>query len=85
MVSFDLKDRIAMVTGASRGIGRAIAEMLAEQGAEVIVVSRRMESLEPVAAGIREKGGKAVALAALRILICYTQRLARISADWTSW
>jgi NAD(P)-dependent dehydrogenase (short-subunit alcohol dehydrogenase family) len=63
MVSFDLKDRIAMVTGASRGIGRAIAEMLAEQGAEVIVVSRRMESLEPVAAGIREKGGKAAALA----------------------
>ncbi|WP_319409139.1 SDR family oxidoreductase [uncultured Desulfosarcina sp.] len=63
MVSFDLKDRVAMVTGASRGIGRAIAETLAEKGAEVIVVSRKMESLEPVAAGICEKGGKAAAFA----------------------
>ncbi|MCB2145303.1 MAG: SDR family oxidoreductase [Deltaproteobacteria bacterium] len=63
MVSFDLKDRIAMVTGASRGIGRAIAETLAEHGAEVIVVSRKLGSLEPVAADIRERGGKAVAFA----------------------
>ena len=63
MVSFDLKDRIALVTGASRGIGRAIAETLAEQGAELIVVSRKLESLETVAAGIREKGGKAACFA----------------------
>ena len=63
MVSFDLKDRIALVTGASRGIGRAIAETLAEHGAELIVVSRKLESLETVAAGIREKGGKAVCFA----------------------
>ncbi|MDX2453574.1 SDR family oxidoreductase [Desulfosarcina sp.] len=63
MVSFDLKGRIALVTGASRGIGQAIAETLAEQGAEMIVVSRKLESLETVAAGIREKGGKAVCFA----------------------
>jgi len=63
MVSFDLKDRIAIVTGASRGIGRAIAETLAEYGAETILVSRNQKDLETVAAGIREKGGRATAMA----------------------
>jgi NAD(P)-dependent dehydrogenase (short-subunit alcohol dehydrogenase family) len=63
MVSFDLKGRIALVTGASRGIGRAIAETLAAHGAELIVVSRKLEGLETVAAGIHQKGGKATCLA----------------------
>jgi NAD(P)-dependent dehydrogenase (short-subunit alcohol dehydrogenase family) len=63
MVSFDLKDRIALVTGASRGIGRAIAETLAGQGAETVLVSRRQERLDSVATGICEKGGKAAGLA----------------------
>jgi NAD(P)-dependent dehydrogenase (short-subunit alcohol dehydrogenase family) len=63
MVSFDLKDRIAIVTGASRGIGRAIAETLAECGAEAILVSRNQKILETVAAEIREKGGRATAMA----------------------
>ena len=72
MVSFDLKGRIALVTGASRGIGRAIAETLAERGAELIVVSRKLENLETVAAGIREKGGKAACFA------CNMGRLADI-------
>lgn len=63
MVSFDLSNRIALVTGASRGIGQAIAETYAEHGAEVILVSRKQEALEEVAGGIRAKGGKAVAMA----------------------
>jgi NAD(P)-dependent dehydrogenase (short-subunit alcohol dehydrogenase family) len=63
MVSFDIKDRVALVTGASRGIGRAIAETLAEQGAETVLVSRRQESLDLIAAGICEKGGKAAGFA----------------------
>ena len=63
MLSFDLKDRIALVTGASRGIGRAIAETLAEYGAEVILVSRKIEDLEIVAEGIRGKNRKATAIA----------------------
>jgi NAD(P)-dependent dehydrogenase (short-subunit alcohol dehydrogenase family) len=63
MVSFNLSGRIALVTGASRGIGRAIAEKLAECGAEVILVSRNIESLETVATAIREKKGNAFAFA----------------------
>ena len=63
MVSFDLKDRIALVTGASRGIGRAVAETLAEHGAQLIMVSRKEKNLETVAAGIRGQGGKATCLA----------------------
>jgi len=63
MVSFDLKNRIALITGASRGIGRAVAETLAEYGAETILVSRSQKDLETVAAGIRGKGGRAAAMA----------------------
>ena len=63
MKPFDLTDRIALVTGASRGIGQAIAEALADQGAELILVSRKQENLESVAAGIRDNGGNATAMA----------------------
>jgi NAD(P)-dependent dehydrogenase (short-subunit alcohol dehydrogenase family) len=57
-VDFSLKDKIAVVTGASRGIGEAIARTLAEYNAHVIVVSRKIEGLEKVAYDIKEKGGK---------------------------
>jgi len=60
---FDLSGRIALVTGASRGIGEAIARLLAQHGAEVVVSSRKLDSCEAVAAQIREGGGKAHALA----------------------
>jgi len=63
MVSLRLDGKIALVTGASRGIGRSIAQTLAEYGAEVILVSRKMESLSQVAKEITENGGKALPLA----------------------
>lgn len=63
MVSFDLNGRIALVTGASRGIGRAIAETLASHGAEVIAVSRKQAGVDAVAEAIRANGGKAVGFA----------------------
>lgn len=61
---FDLHGRIALITGASRGIGEATARLLAEQGAHVIVSSRKQEELDKVAAAIQKTGGKATAIAA---------------------
>ncbi|MGF6637077.1 NAD(P)-dependent dehydrogenase (short-subunit alcohol dehydrogenase family) [Paraburkholderia sp. MM5496-R1] len=58
---FDLQGKIALVTGASRGIGEEIAKLLAEQGAHVIVSSRKLEDCETVARGIKEAGGSAEA------------------------
>lgn len=63
MVDFSLKDRIALVTGASRGIGQAIAETFAAHGAHVILVSRKQEGLEKVLSIIKEAGGSAEAIA----------------------
>lgn len=61
---FDLHGRIALITGASRGIGEATAKLLAEQGAHVIVSSRKQEELDKVVAAIQKTGGKATAIAA---------------------
>jgi len=56
---FDLAGRVALVTGGSRGIGRAIAHLLARHGATVVVTSRKLEGCEAVAAEIRAAGGPA--------------------------
>ncbi len=61
---FRLDNKIALVSGASRGIGEAIAHGIAEQGAHVIVSSRKQEGCEAVAQAIRDNGGQATAMAA---------------------
>lgn len=60
---FDLSGKIALVSGASRGIGEAAAKLLAAHGAHVITSSRRAEACEKVAADIRAAGGQASAFA----------------------
>ena len=60
----DLSGKVAIVTGASKGIGQAIAVGLAEFGATVVVSSRKQEAVDLVAARIRDAGGKAAAIAA---------------------
>lgn len=60
---FDLDGKIAFVSGASRGIGEAIAKLLAQQGAHVIVSSRKIDDCQKVADAIIADGGKATAVA----------------------
>lgn len=71
---FDLDGKIALVTGASRGIGEAIAKLLAQQGAHVIVTSRKIEGCQEVADAIVAAGGKATAMA------CHIGEMAQITA-----
>lgn len=59
-----LDGRVAVVTGASKGIGEAIARALADYGARVVVSSRKQEAVDAVAASIRDAGGEATGIAA---------------------
>lgn len=71
---FDLSSKVAVVTGASRGIGESIAKLLAARGAHVVVSSRKLEACEEVAQSIRDSGGKASAFA------CHVGEMAQITA-----
>ncbi len=59
MSSGRLKDRIALITGASRGIGRAVAIRFAQEGAHVLLLARKLKALEAVDDAIKAAGGKA--------------------------
>jgi NAD(P)-dependent dehydrogenase (short-subunit alcohol dehydrogenase family) len=61
--NYSLQHKVAIVTGASKGIGEAIARHLAVQGAQVVVSSRKIDDVEKVAEQIRSEGNKAVAIA----------------------
>lgn len=58
-----LEGKVAIVTGASSGIGRAAAFLFARQGARVVVAARRVEALEQLVGEITEQGGEAAMLA----------------------
>ncbi|WP_342249933.1 SDR family oxidoreductase [Sphingomonas sp. OTU376] len=60
---FDLAGKVAIVTGSSRGIGKASAEALADAGAKVVISSRKQDACDAVAAEINAKHGEGTALA----------------------
>ncbi len=59
---FDLSGKVAVITGSTKGIGRAMAEALAEHGARVVITSRKADLCDEVAAGINTAGGEAIAV-----------------------
>ena len=71
---FDLTGKVAVITGSSRGIGRASAELLAQLGAKVVVSSRKADACEEVADGIRKTGGDA------HVIACNISRKAEVEA-----
>jgi len=74
MPSFGLENKVAIITGGSRGIGEAIAQAYAEAGAQVVVASRKLDNVQPVADAIVAAGGQALAVA------CHTGDRAQVSA-----
>jgi NAD(P)-dependent dehydrogenase (short-subunit alcohol dehydrogenase family) len=62
MSLFDLSGKVAIITGSTKGIGKAIAERMAEQGANVVISSRNQDVCDDVAADIVAKGGRAIGI-----------------------
>ena len=80
---FDMQGQVALITGSSKGIGRAIAERMAQHGARVVISSRKQDACDNVAAQIVTAGGEAIAVA------CYLGRkdelqalVGRTTAKW---
>lgn len=63
MSLFDMTGQVALITGSSRGIGKATAEAMAEQGAKVVISSRKADACEATAAGINAQFGDGTAIA----------------------
>ena len=79
----DLNDKVAIVTGASRGIGKAIANQLSNCGAKVVLVARNAEALDSVEESINSQGGNAVAMQGdISSLHSFTEIAANTVSKW---
>jgi 7-alpha-hydroxysteroid dehydrogenase len=78
---FRVDDQVAVITGAGRGIGAATAVALAEAGADVVLSARHEDQLEQVAAAVRERGRRAVVVAADLMDLAAVGRLAHTAYD----
>ncbi|MBT5906760.1 MAG: SDR family NAD(P)-dependent oxidoreductase, partial [Gammaproteobacteria bacterium] len=63
MSLFSLEGKVALITGSTKGIGKAIAQRMAEQGATVVISSRNQDACDEVAAEITARGNKAIGVA----------------------
>ena len=63
MSLFDLEGKVALITGSTKGIGKAIAKRMSEQGAKIVISSRNQELCDEVASEINGSGGTAIAVA----------------------
>jgi NAD(P)-dependent dehydrogenase (short-subunit alcohol dehydrogenase family) len=63
MSLFDMSGKVAVITGSTRGIGRAIAERMAEHGAKVVISSRKQDVCDQVAKEVNDKFGKGASIA----------------------
>ena len=77
-----LENKVALITGAGSGIGKAIAQLFAQEGASVVLADLHQQNIEAVARDITEKGGKAICYAAdvsnevdVQLLLDYTLRM----------
>ncbi|TIT84156.1 MAG: SDR family NAD(P)-dependent oxidoreductase, partial [Mesorhizobium sp.] len=78
---FALTNKVAIVTGASSGIGRATARLFAEQGASLVVAARRRAELDMLVAEIEDANGTAVALAGDVREEAYAKALVDLAVD----
>ena len=84
----DLMGKIVLITGGSRGLGRAMALGFAEAGADIVVAGRRIESCEEVARAVEKLGRRAMAHACQSVVgmsvTLSRMRLTRALVRWTS-
>ena len=85
MELFDLKDQVAIVTGSSRGIGRAIAQRLAEHGARVVISSRKLAPCQEVADAINARHGATRAMAVAANISSKTELQHLVDATRAQW
>jgi 3-oxoacyl-[acyl-carrier protein] reductase len=80
---FSLANKVAIVTGASRGIGSAIAHNLSKAGAKIVLISRSIDALKSVEAEIKSNGGDAISIAAdVSNLQSFTDAVSQVVETW---